>query len=154
MVPVVPFAVFFAAIVAAQRPECHALSHAVWVCAEEPPKPAELSIKHFYPPDMELNADIVGVGRKEVRKPRMPPYTVRAYPIIPQACAPDKDGIRPERLPSGRCDDNWDGVRRCPQGRGVEQISGSGQWAAAASLHPFLRRPTGRSRRLPLFRTP
>ena len=39
----------------------------------------------------------------------MPPYTVRSNPIIPQACAPDKDGIRPERLPSGRCEDEWDG---------------------------------------------
>jgi len=58
---------------------------------------------------MELNADIIGIDRKEVHKPGTPPYTVRSHPIIPQACAPDKDGIRPERLPSGRCEDGWDG---------------------------------------------
>jgi hypothetical protein len=56
-------------------------------------------------PDMELNADVIGLGRREVRKPRTPPYTVMTYPIIPQACAPDKDGVLPERLPSGRCSD-------------------------------------------------
>jgi hypothetical protein len=74
-----------------------------------PIEPPELSIQHFYPPDMEWNADIIGIDRKEVRKPRMPPYTVRTHPIIPQACAPDKDGIRPERLASGRCENEWDG---------------------------------------------
>jgi hypothetical protein len=107
MVPIVPFAVLFAAIVEAQAPECYSLSR-IYLCGREPPTP-ELSIQHFYPPDMELNADILGIGRKEVHKPRMPPYTVRSNPIIPQTCAPDEDGIRPERLPSGRCEEEWDG---------------------------------------------
>ena len=105
MIPVLSFAVLFEAIVAAQAPECYSLSR-IYLCGRQPPTP-ELAIKHLYPPDMELNADIVGIGRKEVRKPRMPPYTVRSNPGIPQACAPDKDGIRPERLPSGRCFDDF-----------------------------------------------
>jgi hypothetical protein len=107
MVPVIPFSVLFMAIVEAQAPECYSLSR-IYLCGREPPVP-EFSIKHLYPPDMELNADIVGIGPKEVHKPRMPPYTVKTHPIIPQRCAPDKDGIRPERLPSGRCETGWDG---------------------------------------------
>jgi hypothetical protein len=78
MIPVVPFAVLFEATVAAQAPECYSPSR-IYLCGPKPPTP-ELSIKHLYPSDMELNADIVGMGSKEVRKPRMPPYTVRAYP--------------------------------------------------------------------------
>lgn len=113
MVPVLPLSVFFAAIVSAQLGDCYAHTRSMgelWVCgAPGPVKPPELSIKHLYPPDMELNADIVGIGRAERKKPRMPPYTVRSNPIIPQACAPDGDGTRPERLPSGRCEDEWDG---------------------------------------------
>jgi hypothetical protein len=58
---------------------------------------------------MELNADIVGIDRAMREKPGMPPYTVRTHPIIPQACSPDADGIRPERLPSRRCSDEYDG---------------------------------------------
>ena len=108
MVPVLPFSVFFAAIGSAQLDECYVHTRSMgelWVCGVPGPvKPPELSIKHLYPPDMELKADIIGLDRKEVHKPRMPPYTVRTHPIIPQACAPDKDGVRPDRLPSGRCD--------------------------------------------------
>ena len=72
----------------------------------EPPTP-ELSIQHFYPPDMELNGDIEGIGRKEVRKPRMPPYTVKTYPIFPRLALPIRT-ITADRLPSGRCEEVWD----------------------------------------------
>ena len=64
MVPVIPFSVLFMAIVEAQAPECYSLSR-IYLCGREPPVP-EFSIKHLYPPDMELNADIVGIGPKEV----------------------------------------------------------------------------------------
>ena len=108
MVPVIPFSVLFMAIVEAQAPECYSLSR-IYLCGREPPT-LELSIRHLYPPDVELNADIIGIGRKEVRKSRMPAYTVRTHPIIPQACAPDKDGVRPDRPPDGRCETGWDGL--------------------------------------------
>jgi hypothetical protein len=73
----------------------------------------ELSVRHLYPPDMELNADLLGIGRATHSKPRIPPYEVRRYVVIPQLCAPVRDAYgnleRPDRLPSGRCEDGWDG---------------------------------------------
>jgi len=65
-----------AAIVEAQAPECYSLSR-IYLCGREPPTP-ELSVQQFYPPDMELNADILGIGRKEIRKPRMPRIPLEA----------------------------------------------------------------------------
>jgi hypothetical protein len=68
-----------------------------------PPKPPELSVRHFYPPDMELNADILGIGRATHSKPRIPPYEVRRFVVIPQLCAPVRNAYgnleQPERLP-------------------------------------------------------
>ena len=99
MVPVIPFSVLFMAIVEAQAPECYSLSRIYLLQARQPPTP-ELSIRHLYPPDMELNADIIGIGRK--RGSQVPNASVHREdtpPIIPQACAPDKDGVRPDRPP-------------------------------------------------------
>ena len=92
MVPVLPFSVFFAAIVSAQLGDCYVHTRSMgdlWVCgAPGPIKPPELSVRHFYPPDMELNADIIGIDRKEVRKPRVPPYTVRITLSSPKLARP------------------------------------------------------------------
>jgi hypothetical protein len=114
VVPVVPFAFLFAAIVQAQAPECYTRSgHFLGLAECLPPKPPELSVRHFYPPDMELNADILGIGRATHSKPHIPPYEVRRFVVVPQLCAPVRDAYgnleQPERLPNGRCEDGWDG---------------------------------------------
>jgi hypothetical protein len=89
VVPVVPFAFLFAAIVQAQAPECYTRSgHFLGLAECLPPKPPELSVRHFYPPDMELNADILGIGRATHSKPHIPPYEVRRFVVVPQLCAP------------------------------------------------------------------
>jgi hypothetical protein len=117
MVPVVPFAVMFMAIVEAQRPECHALSHAVWVCADEPPKPPELSMVVIPTPTPEefKNYDVWRLSKACHFPPRLPPYTTRFATAETTA-----DCMKPTLTPLAsdyKDDDELLRVQRCLPGR-------------------------------------
>jgi hypothetical protein len=75
MIPHVPFSVWFAAIVAAQAPECYSLL-GIYLCGERP-KPPELSMIVVPTPSQEefINHDVWRLKKECHLPPRgIPPY--------------------------------------------------------------------------------
>src|SRR5262245_30008727 len=67
MVPALPFAFLFAAIVGAQAPECYTLSGMfLGLPGCLPPKPPELSIQHFLSAGYGVERRCLGLGAQGV----------------------------------------------------------------------------------------